>query len=142
MSSVNQNVYCFSFETIVPECVKNLYIKTEEYQTDLVVEFIDKFMHVYQQEITTDINGFLKINMDLFPSFMYNRHSGQYLITIYPKGSTNKNPINIPVSIGYVKTISIRFIKYYTTNNVYPYDYLLDETYYKCCCDNLPVNCN
>jgi len=136
----NQTVYhCGAYEVQLPVCLKNVIIPTSELDTLLMIEITDKFGIIYQQEVQSDLNGFITIDMTLFDDNMYSQYSGEYYLIAYQSGGSNKDPVQFLTDIGYFAKLLIRFVEVRVTNNLYPYNYYVDGLHYVCCCDEKPL---
>ena len=83
------NICDLCYDLVGEACYSSLFIEAGLSATsDYTVHIEDKHEHSYTQDITTDDQGDITLDLTLFPDGMFTAFSGSYIVTVTQVGET------------------------------------------------------
>lgn len=88
---------CFRVCDPIPDCLTSLSIVTDQIDSDLVVQIIDKFNNIYLAEVTTTSSGLFVLDLaddNIYPLGLINPYAGQFKLIVTKDGEIAPFTVN------------------------------------------------
>lgn len=80
---------CYRVCDPIPDCLTSLAIMTDQVDSDLIIQIIDKFDNIYLAEITSESSGIVILdlsNENIYPVGLINPYAGQFKLIVTKDG--------------------------------------------------------